>query len=69
MLPKLLPRPTADLIIQCFMSHYISSLVKAFRVYVTPVLEYFSILLVSYNMKDIIALKGVQRRTQNDFQA
>ena len=52
----------ANLVIRCFMSRDMSSLVKAFNVYIRPVLEYCSVVWCLYLMKDIIALEGVQRR-------
>jgi len=44
------------------MSRDTLSLVKAFNVYVRPVLEYCSVVWCPYLMKHIIALEGVQRR-------
>jgi len=52
-----------NLIIRCLMSRDISYSVKAFRVFVRQVLEYFSIIWCPYLIKDIIALEGVQRRS------
>lgn len=52
----------ANLIIRTFKSRDPELLVKAFNVYVRPVLEYCSVIWNPYFMKDIIALERVQRR-------
>jgi len=52
----------ANLIIRCFMSRDLSSLVRAFKVYVRPVVEYCSVVWNAHYMKDIVALERVQRR-------
>ena len=52
----------ANLIIRCLMSRDLSSLVRAFKVYVRPVVEYCSVVWNAHYMKDIVALERVQRR-------
>ena len=52
----------ASLIIKCFESRNIVSLVTAFNVYVRPILEYCSVVWNPCLIKDINAIEGVQRR-------
>ena len=42
----------ANLIIRCFMSRDLSTLVRAFKVYVRPVVEYCSVVWNAHYMKD-----------------
>ena len=50
----------AGLIIKCFESRNIVSLVTAFNVYVRPILEYCSVVWNPCLIKDINAIEGVQ---------
>jgi len=52
----------ANLILRCFMSRDISSLITAFNVYVRPILEYCSVVWNPYLIKDIKAVEKVQKR-------
>ena len=52
----------ANLIIRCFMSRDLSSLVTAFTVYVRPILEYCTVVWNPFLLKDITAIEKVQRR-------
>jgi len=52
----------ANLIIRCFHSKNIPSLVAAYKVYVRPILEYSSVSWNPYLIKDIKSLENVQRR-------
>jgi len=52
----------ANLIIRCFHSKNIQSLVASYKVYVRPILEYSSVSWNPYLIKDIKALESVQRR-------
>ena len=52
----------ASLIIKCFESKHIASLVLAFNLYVRPILEYCSVAWNPSLLKDINALESVQRR-------
>ena len=52
----------ASLIIKCFESRNIVSLVTAFNVYVRPILEYCLVVWNPCLIKDINAIEGVQRR-------
>ena len=52
----------ANLILRCFVSRDLSSLVRAFNVYVRPILEYCSVVWNPYLLKDIVAIEKVQRR-------
>jgi len=49
----------ANLIIRCFMSRDLSSLVRAFTVYVRPILEYCSVVWNRFVLKDITAMETV----------
>jgi len=50
----------ANLIIRCFHSKYIQSLVASYKVYVRSILEYSSVSWNPYLIKDIKALESVQ---------
>jgi len=52
----------ANLIIRCFHSKNIQSLIASYKVYVRPILEYSSVAWNPYLIKDIKALESVQRR-------
>ena len=52
----------ANMIIRCFVSRDTSLLVRAFNVYVRPVLEYCSTVWNPSLLKDITAIENVQRR-------
>ena len=52
----------ANLIHKCFMSKDISTLTRAFIVYVRPLLEYASVVWSPYLVKDIKRVESVQRR-------
>ena len=52
----------ANLIIRCFISRDSNSLVKAFKTYVRPLLEYCSTVWSPSSMKGINAIELVQRR-------
>jgi len=51
----------ANLIIRCFHSKTVSSLITAFKVYVRPILEYCSVVWKRSLIKDIDAIEAVQR--------
>jgi len=50
-----------NLIIRCFHSKYVSSLITAFKVYVRPILEYCSVVWNPFLIKDINTIEAVQR--------
>ena len=52
----------ANLILRCFLSKNCDSLLKAFKVYVRPLLEYCSVIWSPVLVKDINALEIVQRQ-------
>ena len=52
----------ANLIIRCFMSRDLTSLIRAFTTYVRPVLEYCTVAWNPMLKKDIETLEKVQRR-------
>ena len=52
----------ANLILRCFESKSLESLVSAFKVYVRPILEYCSVVWNPCILKDINNLESVQRR-------
>ena len=52
----------ANLILKCFYSRDTSTLIKAFKVYVRPIIEYCSPAWSPHLVKDIILLESVQRK-------
>jgi hypothetical protein len=52
----------ANLILKCFRSKDISTIVRAFTVYVRPILEYVSVIWLLYLIKDIKLIEAVQKR-------
>jgi ribonuclease P/MRP protein subunit RPP40 len=52
----------ANLILKCFRSKDISTLVRAFIVYVRPILEYASVIWSPYLIKDIKLIEAVLKR-------
>ena len=52
----------ANLILKCFYSRDTHTLVRAFKVYVRPIVEYCSSAWSPHLVKDIILLKSVQRK-------
>ena len=52
----------ATLIHRAFVSRDVNTLLRAFLVYVRPLLEYGSIIWSPHNIKDITAIESVQRR-------
>ena len=52
----------ANLVLRAFISRDVNTLVRAYLVYVRPLLEYDSIVWSTDTVKDIAAIEGVQRR-------
>ena len=52
----------ANLILRAFVSREINTLVRAYLAYVTPLVEFNSIVWSPDTVKDIVALERVQRR-------
>jgi hypothetical protein len=52
----------SKLLMKCFVSRDTTTLLKAFKVYVRPILEYCSSVWCPYLIKDIEAIESVQRR-------
>jgi hypothetical protein len=52
----------ANLILKCFRSKDIGTIVRAFIVYVRPILEYVSVIWSPYLIKDIKLIEAVQKR-------
>jgi hypothetical protein len=52
----------SKLLMKCFVSRNMSTLVKAFKVYVRPILEYASTAWSPHLVKDIEQIEAVQRR-------
>jgi len=52
----------ANLLLRCFESRNLKSLISAFKIYVRPILEYCSVVWNPCTVKDIITLESVQRQ-------
>ena len=52
----------SKLLIKCFVSRDTTTLVRAFKVYVRPILEYCSSVWCPYLIKDVEVIESVQRR-------